>query len=251
MINIKDALIYRIRPILFKKINKKVKNNFQSDNKSVEYFDVKETTNIKSVEDFFEFKDNSWSQIKYIENHMLNDLTPFKVKDVSYENDNVCDNSKVEFLSDGIIKCFHEGVRNEWVLLKYRNKLQKPYIFEFDAKINTVNSEFQIAFNFDNLGKRYRFNFRHNEKLSFEVVYKGFFHNHICSQFLKVDLGVYNNFKIIVCNNYYQYIVNDNVILSVKEKEKLFNASGLALILWDNDGNLLDVSYKNMKILEI
>ncbi|WBL22053.1 hypothetical protein [Zunongwangia sp. HRR-M8] len=251
MINIKDALIYRIKPILFERLNKKVKNNFQSDNKSFEYYDLKKAINIKSVENFFEFKDNSWNQIKYIENLMLNDLIPFKVKDANYKNDNVCDNSKVEFLSDGIIKCFHEGVSNDWILLKYQNELQTPYIFEFDAKINTINSEFQVAFNFENLGKRYRFNFRHNEKLSFEVVYKGFFHNHIYSKPLSVELGIYNHFKIVVGIDYYQYVVNDIIILSVKETEKLFHASGLALILWENNGNSIDVSYKNIKFSEI
>ena len=58
----------------------------------------------------------------------------------------------------------------------------------------------------------------------------------------------YHNFKILVKENIFSYLVNDVIILSVRQLKPIIDYGKLALILWDTTNSNIDVTFKNIKI---
>ena len=119
---------------------------------------------------------------------------------------------------DEYIQCKSCGKKNDWIYLKFKETINVPYLIEFDAKISSITTEFQFAFNYQTIGRRYRYNLANNRLLSFEVVYGGFFHSEIISVPFSLNLNRFYNFKILVTNNIFSFLVDDIAILSVNQK---------------------------------
>lgn len=140
--------------------------------------------------------------------------------------------------------------KNEWIFLRIPNKLT-TYEFCFDAKIKTVNSEFQIAFNYESIGKRYRFNLVNNKTLSFDIVNNGEFFNNLIRENLSLNLEEWYHFQLKVHHNIFQYIINNRIILSIKLESKHLLKGDIVLILWNSDAKPIHVLYKNLQLKSI
>ncbi|MBU2975493.1 MULTISPECIES: hypothetical protein [Zobellia] len=248
-----NSIGYRIKPFLEKKNDSRIRENFSCSKKTTASTPTKILYDVQDTGGFFNYKDETWNYIKNIGFFMWNDLfSPdfMKRKNPKYFIDNKCANDKVQYYKNEI-KCFSENRKNDWIYLKFNRSLKKPYVLSFQAKLETENSEFQIAFNYKDIGKRYRFNLKDNNLLSFEVVSNGCFVNDICSAKISLELGRYYDFQIHVNHGSFQYFVDGTEILSVQEKNSLLNGDGLVFILWDSLGKPIDVCYKEIKLYEL
>ena len=61
-------------------------------------------------------------------------------------------------------------------------------------------------------------------------------------------MNVLYNFKVVVKNNTYSYIVNDVCILSVIDQNKIIKKGKPVFILWDSKKSNIDVTYKDINI---
>lgn len=197
------------------------------------------------------YKDNRWDYIKYIGHLMWNDM--FKIRFFQYRNpivDNICEDLYIK-REDGCIKCDIPSERkNEWIFLQIPNKLA-IYEFSFDAIVKTVNSEFQLAFNFENIGRRYRFNLVNNQRINFDIVKDGIFHNNLVSIPFVLNLGELYHFKLRVNENKFQYLINDSVVMSVQINTKELLKGNIVLILWNSEVNPINVVYKNLQLKSV
>ncbi|MFA5329756.1 MAG: hypothetical protein WC384_18315 [Prolixibacteraceae bacterium] len=199
------------------------------------------------------YKDETWNQIKYIGDYMWNDLFKWKcLKQTNKEHfiDNNCENTKV-IVDNEHIQCKSCGKKNDWIYLNFTKTINVPYLIEFDAKILSKTTEFQFAFNYHSIGKRYRYNLVNNRILSFEVVYGGFFHSEIISVPFSLNLNRFYNFKILVTDNIFSFFVDDIVILSVNQKFPIIERGQLVFILWDSNTSNINAIYKNIQIYKI
>lgn len=194
------------------------------------------------------YKDSRWNHIKYIGQFMWNDM--FKFRLFQYRNtiiDNICEDLYIKREHSSIkceIPCKH---KNEWIFLQIPNKL-KTYEFSFDAIIKTVNTEFQIAFNFENIGRRYRFNLVNNQRINFDIVENGMFYNSLISVPFALKLDELYHFKLKVNKNKFQYIINDDVVMSVQINVKELLKGDIILILWNSEAKPINVIYKNLNL---
>ena len=256
MNKILNFLGHKIAPILKKYRSFKVKKQFKLGiSKNEDKYNESLLFHHNQICQNFEYRDQSWDSIKNIGQLMWNDLfciMPFFQKKTSIDSNLPTENSKVVFKQNELI-CKSSGMRNDWVFLKNGCAIDVPYSIEFHAKIFQENSEFQFAFNYQNIGCRYRFNLKNNKKLSFEVVEKGCFHNDIFQVPFSIPIGEWANFKITVCNDKYIYSVNNRIILSVSKIKNLnINKDmSFAIILWDSDNSNIHTCYKNLKIYKI
>lgn len=244
----------RLKPFLERRNDNRIRQNFRCHNKRIENLINEDVRyNVLNTKAFFTYKDNTWNYIENIWYLMWNDLFTnkiFRFKNPIFSIDNICKNTKVQYLENKI-RCYSHGEINDWIFLKFNRSLKKPYVLSFETKLETENSEFQVAFNYNNIGKRYRFNLKNNRVLSFDVVGDGCFVNNICVADLSLKFGVYYNIKIVVTDSVFQYLVNDQIILSVKEETPVFNGESFVFILWDSNGREVDVCYKNIKIYSL
>lgn len=245
-----NSVCHRFLPLFYKGINFRIKKNFA---KSELAFQIQKNGLLYTPSEILnnlQYKDETWNQIKYLETTMWNDLFKFNSLKKKYPTsiiDNDCQNNKVDFYEEEI-NCKSWGKKNDWILLKFEKALNEPYLVEFDAKIMTETSEFQFAFNYKDLGKRYRFNLKNNKILSFEVVYEGFFHNDIVTVPFSLILNKFYNFKIKIDRTQFQYLVNDKLILSIDQLKPIIDGGEIAFILWDSETSNLDAVYKNTTI---
>lgn len=194
------------------------------------------------------YKDKRWNHIKYIAHIMWNDM--FKFRLFQYHEpiiDNMCDERYIR-KEKGYIKCeIPSKNENEWIFLHIPNELT-TYEFSFDATLETANSEFQIAFNIENIGKRYRFNLVNNEIINFDIVNDGVFYNKLISVPFVLNLGQTYNFKLKVNENKFQYLIDNRIVMSVLIKTKKLLKGDIALILWNSGVNPINVEYKNLQL---
>lgn len=248
-----NSICHRLSPLYFKITNRKINNSFLKEETQLT---IEKKEILYSQTDIFKnltYKDETWGHIKYLETTMWNEIfrTKFFKKKYPINNiNNTCKNTKVVFTNNKL-KCKSKGKKNDWIFLKFNKRLSEPYLIEFEAKITNEISEFQFAFKYNNLGSRYRFNFKENKTLSFEVVTGGFFHNDIVSVPLELQLNTFYNFKIIVDIFSFHYIVNDKLILSIKQVKQVLNEGELAFILWDSKTSHIEATYKNINIYKL
>lgn len=91
---------------------------------------------------------------------MWNDL--YRNRFLQYTNkedfiDNICPENKIQRKGETIVCESHNQI-NDWIFLRIPIQGQTTYSFEFKAIIHSVNTEFQLAFNYQSISKRYRFN---------------------------------------------------------------------------------------------
>lgn len=197
------------------------------------------------------YKDNRWNYIKNIGQLMWNDMfkfSPFQFH-MSIIN-NECEDLYIK-REEKCIKCeVPFPKKNEWIFLQIPNKLP-TYELSFDAIIKTINTEFQIAFNFENIGRRYRFNLVNNQRLHFDIIENGIFHNELISLPFSLNLNVIYHFKLKVHENRFQYLINDNVVVSIQIKAKKLLKGDIVLILWNSEANPINVIYKNLNLKNV
>lgn len=245
-----NSICHRISPILYKIANRMVKLNYSINLNNIQYSKNELLFSTEDIINNLEIKDESWNQIKYIGDYMWNDLFKWRylkrTNFVNYlEEDTICD--KVKLTSESFT-CKSSGKKNDWIFIKFEKVLSAPFLVEFDASISTETTEFQFAFNYQSIGERYRFNLTNNKSLSFDVVHKGFFHNHIYSVPCSLKLNTPYNFKILIEDFVFSYFVNDKMILSVYQKKKILKSGNIVLILWDSGISNIDSIYKNIHI---
>lgn len=255
MKNLLNSILHRIKPFLFKWRDHSIKKSFEdlSDTFAGESVVVKYRSDLDLNSNCFVYKDNTWNHIKYIGTIMWSDMWDFGFislyRSLNKYTDNACPLKKVEVKDQQLI-CTGNGEKDDWIFLMLNESFDNAYSIEFEAMIETVNSEFQIAFNYQDIGNRYRFNLKNNNVLCFEVVSKGFFHNEIFSKKFSLPLNEFNKFRINVLASTYQYLVNDKIIMTIAAKRKLFNGDKFAFILWDTKQRPISAIYKNIKIIK-
>jgi hypothetical protein len=252
-----NSIAHRLRPILYKFYYKSRQHKkFDSIDSECKLM-VGKTSILydqNQICEHFEYKDESWNGIKYIGDILWNDTfryLPIFKRDKLIDLEKECINRKVNF-NDGEIHCKSSGIKNDWIFLKNKLPINSPYAIEFEAKILYENSEFQFAFFYQNLGRRYRFNLKDNRWLSFEIIEDGFFHNDIFKVPLSLPIDEWVHFKIIVDKDKYLYSVDNIDILCVKQLRDYpkFNTT-FALVLWDSHYSNIDTKYKNLKLYKI
>lgn len=194
------------------------------------------------------YKDNRWNNIKYIGQLMWNDM--FKFPPFQYRIpiiDNVCEDLYIK-REENCIKCeVSPKNKNEWIFLQIPNRLS-TYELSFDAIVKTVNTEFQIAFNFENIGRRYRFNLVNNERLHFDIIENGIFYNELVNIPFSLNLNESYHFKLKVNENKFQYLINSNAVMSVQIKTEKLLKGDIVLILWNSNANSINVIYNNLNL---
>ena len=217
---------------------------------------IKNSKILYDVDTFFnniQIKDKNWCQIRLLSASMWNDCFKWKCFRKILNNiqsDKSITDTEVYFDSNSII-CKSGDIENNWIVLLYEKKLSESFIIEFNAIIYFPLSEFQVAFNFKNLGERYRFNLRDCSILCFDVVYGGFFHNNIITKPISIELKKVFNVKISISKEYFQYILNDKILMTVHQENELVSGGSIALILWNRESNRINVEYSHFSIYEI
>lgn len=198
------------------------------------------------------YKDNRWNYIKYIGQFMWNDMFKFPLFQYPISIiDNECKDFYIKREKD-CIKCeiSPKKDKNEWIFLQIPNKLS-IYELSFDAIVKTINTEFQIAFNFESIGRRYRFNLVNNQMIHFDIIENGIFHNELVSIPYSLKLNKVYHFTLKVYENRFQYLINNDVIMSIRINTKKLLKGDIVMILWNSETNPINVIYKNLKLKNI
>lgn len=243
------SILYRIRS-LYLFINKnKYKNKVTTllDNSSSNYDIVYDH---KKIAERLQYKDNNWNHIKNINLLMWNDIFNF-FESFQYKGeeiiDNLCIERKIIRSNNQIICKVCDGIPNEWIFLLIPNESDN-YEFNFKARIKTINKEFQIAFNYESIGRRYRFNLVDNKILNFDIIEGGMFYNRLNSCPYSLKIGEIHSFTLRVNKNKFKYIIDDNEIMSIELNTKNILKGDIALILWNSTPNPIDVIYEDLQL---
>jgi|GEM_PF-2123088 len=195
------------------------------------------------------YKDNTWNHIKHISDLMWNDIfkyTPFKHYGKSL-SDNNCQEKYIQRSQDYIICRVPAKEKNEWILLQLKHQ-ENVYEFSFDSIIKSQNTEFQIAFNFESITRRYRFNLVDNKTVNFDIIENGDFHNELLSIPFTLELNKLYHFKLKVDKNKFQYLINEKIILSIFLKTKHILRGDIALIFWNSDIAPINIICNNFSL---
>lgn len=243
-------IISEILEIKYLILEKKIQNRFHRvavDIKNVlcNYNSVKTIVPL-SFNDEFTYKDETWNYIKELHHLFLRKAIGLAK---SIEN-NSCTNSKVFVIGDNKLQFVSRGISDDWIYCIYNKSISNKSVLEFDCVINSIFTEFQIAFNHESIFERYRFRVVDNKELVFEVISGGFFFNDIYSVEFSFELQRQYNIKVVLNENQYSFVVDGEVVLCVEENRVIDGELGFALILWDNNKESnIDVCFKNMKLL--
>ena len=115
--------------------------------------------------------------------------------------------------------------------------------------LSTLFHEFQIAFRHYSIVDRYRFRVTDNLSLDFEVIGKGYFFHRVLSTPFSFLLGRWYNIKLIIYGGVYQFLVDNQIVMSVNDGVAWLNDGGLAIICYDWAGRSdIDVKIQNLCI---
>lgn len=237
-----------VRPILVKRYHRyfsKAENNIYTHKNWTTYLDTETIINI------LKYKDNRWNHIKNISKLMWNDF--YKLPFFQYNNkeilvNNKCSEDKI-IKKDNHILCKSSNTHNDWIFLMIPlNEHKSELLFHFKAIIHNPNTEFQVAFNYQSIGKRYRFNLVNNKKINFDIVYNGFFIN-IAQKDFSLEMKKIHDFQLIQNNKYIQYIIDNKVIMNIEKKHNLLRDGNIAIILWDSANSNINVELSDFNIL--
>lgn len=166
--------------------------------------------------DYFNYKDESWNYIK----HLTDFRKALNNNQIISLEDNPCNRDVKCIYNTGMKRVIvsTERIRNNWVC--FCSKSQTPQNFElsFGAKIQNSFTELQLSFNYIDLGNRFRFMLRDNELAVFEVVNKGTFFHKLFKKKLSLQFDTYYFMRFVCIDNVYSWFINDDLILSVKNK---------------------------------
>lgn len=195
----------------------------------------------------FIYKDETWNCVKFLPTiffakalHM-----PYTV------SDNEVDNVKIQDITSSSAKVRAGKRANNWVYWYLDRELPENYLIGFDAVIRSFLTEFQLAFNHTDIANRLRFQVVDNAYVSFDVVRDGFFFNKMFTKPFSFDMHKKYSIKLLVCSNVYSFIVDDRVLLSIKDNTGI-SKGGFVFVLWDKDGvGDMAVDIDNFQIREV
>ena len=206
-------------------------------------------TGNKELSKLLIYKDENWNYIKNLRQYQK---YLSKGKDPRWE-DNECLSDKYE-ISGGAIKVNAEAKPDNWLCFYIDQKLPESYEISYDISIENSFTEIQIAFNYVDLGNRYRFMIKDNRTCRFETVYEGDFLEPFKEVPLSLSLGDIHNICVRVMGNRYAYFVDGKKIISLEEKgERFIEGNKACLILWnetDDKGINCEISNISVRSLE-
>ena len=192
---------------------------------------IQKETLLYDVRSFYNelvYKDETWNYIISI----LPILAVTSLKLPVLVHNNECENKKVS-LDNNKIKIQSNGLPlGDWVFLQFEKVIDSSYILEFSTIVKSIFTEFQIAFNYSHLGKRYRFTVFDNEYLSFDVVDFGYFFTSISKVPFSFVLGREYTIAIIAKENCYSFVVDGVTIMTIKDNFALNTKGGITLIFY-------------------
>ena len=206
-------------------------------------------TGNKELSELLIYKDESWNYI-----NKLSTYRKYLAKrKMPHWEDNVCGSGKYEITGD-TIKVRTDALPNNWLCFYIDQDLPECYEISYDIAIENDFTEIQIAFNYVDLGNRYRFMIKDNKTCRFEAVYDGDFLEPFKEIPFSISHGEKHNIRVKVLGNKYAYFVDGNNILSVEEKgERIVDGDRACLILWnetDESGINCEISNITVRSLE-
>ena len=203
----------------------------------------------RSLSELLIYKDESWNYI-----NKLSTYRKYLAKrKMPHWEDNVCGSGKYEITGD-TIKVRTDALSNNWLCFYIDKDLPESYEISCDIAIENDFTEIQIAFNYVDLGNRYRFMIKDNKTCRFEAVYDGDFLEPFKEIPFSISHGEKHNIRVKVLGNKYSYFVDGNNILSVEEKGgRIVDGDRACLILWnetDESGINCEISNITVRSLE-
>lgn len=199
----------------------------------------------KKLNDFLTYKDESWNYI-----HNLRSYQELLAKGSSPDwEDNDCYSNKYSFDGNSI-QARTEAMENNWLCFYINEELPDSYELSYDICIRSVFTEVQVAFNYIDLGNRYRFMIKDNKECLFEAVYEGDFLDSFTKVPYSLTLGLVHRICVRVTKNIYEFFVDGIKILGIKENNGVFiNGNRVCLILWEKDDtSSIDCDISNISI---
>ena len=184
-----------------------------------------------SVGELLVYKDENWNYIKNLTQYreML-----AKGKEPDWE-DNACESGKY-VIEGNCIKVRTEAVPDNWLCFFIDRELPSSYELSFDISVATEFTEVQAAFNYEDLGNRYRFMIKDNRTALFEAVYEGDFLGPFAEVPYSLKLNTKHRICVRVLENVYELLIDGEKVLAVSEDGGPAVGGGRAcLILWNRD----------------
>lgn len=220
---------------IYNKIKRKYRNyiakkNFIFSKEFIEYKKTSQKMNFEDLKKELIYKDETWNYINNLDEY-LNFIYNNRNNNINIYEDNECSKQKYKILNNNII--IDEQKDNNWICFFIKSLNTKKYEVSYDVEIESSFEEIQIAFNYANLGNRYRFMIRENKVAAFDCVYKGRFYNNIYTKNFTLEYKKKYNIKLVVLNNRFMYMIDDIPILIIKEKRKIVSGKDLLLIFYN------------------
>lgn len=205
----------------------------------------KDLTGEDSIENLLTYKDENWNYIKNLREYQKY-LSVNKHPDWS---DNDCESVKYT-IEDDSIRVKTEALPDNWLCFFINRPLPDSYEISYDISINTEFSEVQLAFNYKDLGNRYRFMVKDNKKALFEAVYEGDFLEAFAEVPFSFNLGQTYNVCVRVMGNIYELLIDEQRVLAVENKgNRLISGDKACLILWnETDSTEIDCEIRNIRV---
>lgn len=182
------------------------------------------------LETEFQFKDESWNEIKHIYARGWLDWLGLPGLPTLENN---CPNTRVVFNGNSIKVRSSEHLPLRWVFIKYHIPIGKVYAIEYDVTIGSEFAELQFAFNYRSIMNRVRFMIVDNKKLILQTVEKGSFISPICTKPLTLKIGTKYRTRIeIVDDSFYYYLDGSLKMAASLPGHGAREDDGFALILF-------------------
>lgn len=238
----------KLEQIRHSKRRQKLYGNFEVFEGDIEAQNSSVIAGGKELVEQLVYKDETWNYIKNLRQYQKI-LSKGKRPDW---DDNACAGDKY-VIDEGKIKVDAKAKDDNWLCFYLDQELPESYEISHDICIHNEFTEVQIAFNYADLGNRYRFLIRDNKTLRFEAVYEGDFLEPFTEVPFSLSLGVSHNICVRVKGNRYGYYVDGKKILAVEEKGERYVKGGKScLILWnetDSSGitcEILDLTVRSL-----
>lgn len=199
----------------------------------------------KELAEHLVYKDESWNFIKDLR---LYQKYLSKGKRPDWE-DNSCAGDKY-LVDEGTIKVDAKAKDDNWLCFYLDQELPESYEISHDICIHNEFTEVQIAFNYADLGNRYRFLIRDNKTLRFEAVYEGDFLEPFTEVPFSLTPGKTYNICIRVKGSRCGCYIDGRKVLAVEEKgERSVNGNRACLILWnEKDSSGINCEISNIVV---
>lgn len=253
---IKKAIIYLIdqcadikKHYKTKRKFKYVRNHFAENSDSSNLKHKKRILNTQQFLNTMIYKDENWNYIKFLSDYRATMQTGFRIL---YE-DNKCDglNTKYRIYKEKVI-VQTECLMDNWLCFYQDLPNLDGYEFGFDIIPYSVFTEIQIAFQYQDLGNRYRFMIRNNEEAVFECAYRGEFYHSLWSKPFQLGLRKKHHIKLIVRQKVFSFFVDGNCIYSIKEVKPFITGNKLCLIFWNiDDQRAIECEVSNLYVDEL